>query len=404
MHNEAENAADTLAALAAAFTAQGWTYELIPIDDGSTDETRSVLARYAAIHPEVRPHGYRRNRGRGFALRCGFEEARGRFVVAMDADLSYSTATAVEMITLLMNDADTDIVLASQWMPGGNLENVPADRAFISWLGNQILRRTLPIKIHTTTSVCRAYRVEVLRSLDLASEGKEIHLEILSQAITLGYNIKEIPATLGSRKKGNSKFRPKATIISHLLFAVLERPVTIFAAMGMLVLLAGLPVAIYLLTVFFSGQLNPERPLMTVMVVLFLGGFAGLSFALQSLQLLELRRSLIRLRSDMTHMRREKGGEEPPVREGTRMRAAAPVGARQKVRAGGLRPTSYVALSEPASARALAAPASSAGVGRFSADVALEDTDLYDLEFHALGRTLFDRRVPSDAALAESAR
>ena len=309
MHNEADNAQDTLDALAAAFRAQGWSFELIPVDDGSTDNTSEVLALYAMTHPEVRPQGYRRNRGRGYAMRCGFDVARGRFVVSLDADLSYSTDTAVEMIRVLLDEPETDIVLASQWMPGGKIEGVPFDRAAISWTGNVILRNTLPRKIYTTTSICRAYRAEVLRSLDLSSEGKEIHLEILSEAITLGYGIKEIPATLGCRKKGHSKFRPNATIISHLLFTVVERPATIFAFTGLLVLFSGLPIGIYLLLQFLRGQLNPERPLMTVLVLLFLGGSIGLGFALQSLQLLELRRSLIRLRSDMSLSRRERNDE-----------------------------------------------------------------------------------------------
>jgi dolichol-phosphate mannosyltransferase len=306
MHNEAENAAETLGALAAAFEAEGWTYELIPVDDGSTDETLDVLELYALDHPEVRPHSYRRNRGRGYALRQGFDAARGNFVVSLDADLSYSAETGVEMIRTLMEDPETDIVLASQWMPGGSIDGVPWDRAFISWAGNVVLRRTLPIKIWTSTSICRAYRIEVLRSFDLASEGKEIHLEILSEAITLGYGIKEIPAVLGSRKKGHSKFRPNATIISHLLFTIVERPATIFAFAGLAVMLAGLPIGLYLFTVFLRGQLNPERPLMTVLVLLFLGGGIGFGFALQSLQLLELRRSLIRLRSDMSVERRQR--------------------------------------------------------------------------------------------------
>jgi dolichol-phosphate mannosyltransferase len=306
MHNEAENAAETLDALAAAFRAEGWSYELIPVDDGSTDETLDVLELYAIDHPEVRPHSYRRNRGRGYAMRQGFDAARGHYVVSLDADLSYSTETAVEMIRVLMEDPETDIVLASQWMPGGGIEGVPWDRALISWAGNVILRRTLPVKIWTSTSICRAYRIEVLRSLDLASEGKEIHLEILSEAITLGYGIREIPAVLGSRKKGHSKFRPNATIVSHLLFTIVERPATIFAFTGLAVMFAGLPIGLYLFAVFLHGQLNPERPLMTVLVLLFLGGAIGFGFALVSLQLLELRRSLIRLRSDMSVTRRQR--------------------------------------------------------------------------------------------------
>jgi glycosyltransferase involved in cell wall biosynthesis len=298
MHNEVENAADTLDALATAFAAQGWSYELIPVNDGSTDDTHGLLEEYAFLHRSVRPQSYPRNRGRGYALRRGFAAATGRFVVSLDADLSYGTDTLVEMVRVLMDDPFTDIVLASPWMPGGNVEGVPFDRAAVSRMGNMLLRGALPARIYTSTSVCRAYRAEVLRSLDLASEGKEIHLEILREAVMLGCTIREIPATLRGRTKGRSKFRPKSTIISHLLFAVLERPAMVFAAMAGAIVFAGVPLAAYLLTVFFQGRLNPDRPLMTVMVLVLLGGAIGLGFALQSLQLLELRRSLTRLRSE----------------------------------------------------------------------------------------------------------
>lgn len=299
MHNEAENVAATLDALAAAFAAEGWTYELIPVNDGSTDETHDLLAEYAFLHEGVRPESYPRNRGRGYALRRGFASATGRYVVTLDADLSYSPATAVEMVRVLFDDPYTDIVLASPWMPGGSTQGVPVDRALVSRAGNMLLQRALPVRIHTSTSICRAYRGKVVRSLHLASDGKEIHLEILRQATTLGFSIREIPAELRGRTSGTSKYRPRATVVSHLLFAAAERPGSIFAAMSMTIMLAAMPIAVYLLFIFSQGQLNPERPLMTVMVLLFLGGAIGMGFALQSVQLLELRQSLTRLRSEV---------------------------------------------------------------------------------------------------------
>jgi GT2 family glycosyltransferase len=333
MHNEADNAADTLDALAAAFTAEGWSYELVPVNDGSTDGTHDLLEEYAFLHDGVRPQSYPQNRGRGYALRRGFAAATGRFVISLDADLSYCPATLVEMVRVLMSDPFTDIVLASPWMPGGRTEGVPLDRAAVSRVGNMVLQGALPGRIHTSTSVCRAYRGEVLRSLDLTSNGKEIHLEILREATMLGYSILEIPATLRSRKKGHSKFRPRATIVSHLLFAVMERPVMIFAVMATAILFAGVPVASYLLAVFFQGRLNPERPLMTVMVLVLLGGAIGLGFALQSLQLLEMRRSLTRMRSEIARRGRDQDAADSRFTQAAvdRMTAAAPVDLRQEV-------------------------------------------------------------------------
>lgn len=313
MHNEQENAAETLAAVAEVLKAAGWRYELIPVDDGSTDDTRDALALAEAADERVRPVSYRVNRGRGYALRRGFAIASGDFVASIDADLSYEPATVVRMVTALLEDADADLVLASPYMPGGAVDGVPPMRLALSRGGNWVLRRALPQPIWTSTGIVRAYRADVLRSLDLESDGKEIHLEILSDAMALGYRVIEIPATLATRRKGTSKFRPRSTMISHLAFTLLERSAWLFAIIGVAVLLLGVIVAGYLLTTFFNGSLNPERPLMTVMVLLFVGGAVGLSFSLVAMQFLGMRRMIVRLQADVLRL-----GDKIDVRESAR--------------------------------------------------------------------------------------
>jgi len=186
MHNEQENAAETLAAVAHVLDAANWRYELIPVDDGSTDDTSGALALAAQGDDHIRPVGYRTNRGRGYALRRGFAVAKGDFVASIDADLSYEPGTVVRMVTALLEDAEADLVLASPYMPGGSVDGVPPMRLALSRGGNWVLRRALPQPIWTSTGIVRAYRADVLRSLDLESDGKEIHLEILSAAMALG--------------------------------------------------------------------------------------------------------------------------------------------------------------------------------------------------------------------------
>ncbi|MDP2232269.1 MAG: glycosyltransferase [Actinomycetota bacterium] len=299
MFNEAENAADTLAAVRDALTSRGWSFEIVPVNDGSTDSTAEELERLAAADPHIHPVIYRVNRGRGYALRQGFAASRGEIVAALDADLSYTVDHLTRMVDLLHEDPEADIVIASPYMPGGSVEGVPFVRLAFSRVGNVVLRAALPKKIYTSTGVVRAYRGEALRSLDLESDGKEIHLEILSDALSLGYRVVEMPATLRARKKGRSKFRPRATVTSHLLFSVLARPAVLFGAFGLLLLLAGFVVGVYLLAVFLGGELNPERPLMTLMVLLLLGGTGALAFAVLASQLIELKRSVVRLQADV---------------------------------------------------------------------------------------------------------
>ncbi len=303
MFQEVENAADTVAAIAGVLEREGWSFELVPVNDGSSDGTANVLERLAAEDPRVRPVSYEHNRGRGYALRQGFNAACGRYVAALDADLSYTPDHAVRMIRMLIEDPETDIVLASPYMPGGRVDGVPLIRLFFSRTGNWILRRTLTRPVYTSTGVVRAYRGDALRRLELTSDGKEIHLEILSEAMILGMRIVEMPAVLASRKKGSSKFRPRSTVTSHLVFSMLERPAAIFAALAAVLMLASLGLGAYLLAVYFEGNLNPERPLMTIMVLLFLGGAVGMSFALLGMQLVGLRRQMVRMQSELRGMR-----------------------------------------------------------------------------------------------------
>jgi hypothetical protein len=128
--------------------------------------------------------------------------------------------------------------------------------------------------------------------VELESNGKEIHLEILSKLNALGYNIKEIPATLRARKKGRSKFRLGATSMTHLVFSVFERPMVLFGMLGILSLVLGFFVGVYLRVQYWNSRLHPERPLMTVLVVLLLGGVQILAFGFLAIQLLGLRKEM----------------------------------------------------------------------------------------------------------------
>lgn len=314
MHDEEENAEHTLAQISSVLSARGWSFEIVPVDDGSRDQTSQVLVKAAEADPRVRPVSYPVNRGRGYALREGFLAARGRFVATMDADLSYEAGTVIRMVDALLDDPEAHIVLASPYMPGGAVDGVPFVRLALSRLGNSVLRHSMPQPIWTSTGIVRAYRADALACLDPESDGKEIHLEILSEAMAMGFRIIEIPATLSTRRKGSSKFRPRSTMVTHIAFSLLERSAWIFMAGGVLLLLLGSVVAAYLLTVYFRGALNPERPLMTVMVLLFLGGMMGLSFSLMAMQTLEIRRRLVRLQADVR--RGAHAGRDRTVRTG----------------------------------------------------------------------------------------
>ncbi len=305
MYNEAENAEGTLRRVEEVLLAFKGSYEIIPVNDGSRDKTLETLKRVASQNGKIRIVSYPKNCGRGKALRAGFKASSGEVIVSIDADLSYDPHYIMGLIEVLNGDQDIDLVLASPYMPGGGVENVPFSRLWISKLGNMVLRFAMPNRIYTSTGIFRAYRRKVLESIELESDGKEIHLEILSKAIALGFRVKEFPAVLTSRKRGRSKFKFKKTAISHLIFSALEKPMMIFGFLGLITIGAGLLVGIYIAYLRFFGQLTPGRPLITFALLLILGGIQILSFGFIAIQIVLLRKEILRIQKENLEIKKE---------------------------------------------------------------------------------------------------
>jgi glycosyltransferase involved in cell wall biosynthesis len=310
MFNESENVESTLNRVEEALVSFNGTYEIIPVNDGSTDNTLEVLNKISKEDQKIRSVSYPKNIGRGMALRKGFKESSGEIIVSIDADRSYDPHYILDLVGALRDEQDIDFVLASPYMPGGSVENVPFSRLWISKLGNRILRFAMPNRIYTSTGIFRAYRRKVLDSLELEADGKEIHLEILSKALALGFRVKEIPAVLSSRKKGRSKFKFKKTATSHLVFSLFEKPMIIFGFIGVLTLGIGLLIGIYVAYLRFAGELTPGRPLITFAILLILGGIQILSFGFIAIQMVSLRREILRIQKENLELKKEIRNKE----------------------------------------------------------------------------------------------
>jgi glycosyltransferase involved in cell wall biosynthesis len=305
MFNEAENAESTLKSVEEALESFQGTYEIIAVNDGSLDLTLDILRKIETEDKKVSTVSYSRNIGRGMALRKGFEKARGEIVVSIDADLSYDPRYILDLVNALTMSEELDLVLASPYMPGGGVEGVPILRLWISKLGNKILRLALPNRIYTSTGIFRAYRKRVLDSIELESDGKEIHLEILSKAMALGFRVKEVPAILRGRRKGRSKFKLRKTAASHLVFSVFEKPMIIFGFLGLITLGVGFLIGLYIAYLRFSGGLTPGRPLLTFALLLILGGIQILSFGFIAIQIVSLRKEILRIQKENLDLRKE---------------------------------------------------------------------------------------------------
>ena len=222
-----------------------YTWEILVVDDGSTDGTGALADAFAAGDERVRVLHHRTNFGLGQALRYGFAQARGDVVVTLDADLTYSV-DHIDRLLDAFNETGAKIVVASPYAHGGATTRVPFRRLLPSRVANVLLAAASNAHISTYTGMVRAYDTRLLRSLNVRAMGMDVNSEILRQAQILRARIVEIPAHLdwsgAGRPAGGSALRMPRTTVAIAISAFLFRPVMFFmvpaAALALFALLA----------------------------------------------------------------------------------------------------------------------------------------------------------------------
>lgn len=237
-----------------------WSWELICVNDGSRDDTGTLLDIAAENEPKLVVLHHRRNFGQGQALRTGFAFAQGEIIVTLDADLSYGPEHIALLVNALEKAPEVEIALASAYMKGGKAINVPFYRYFLSRVGNWYLGRMFDYSLSTSTCVVRAYRREVLSALRLNHSGMEMQLEVLAKAAVQGFNVIEVPAVLCWEKekaaeasfRRTSKMRILRSIRMYLMLGWLAKPAFILFFLSFLFLLPGMYMAGALCYRFFE--------------------------------------------------------------------------------------------------------------------------------------------------------
>ncbi|TAM74943.1 glycosyltransferase family 2 protein [bacterium] len=184
-----------------------YDFELIVVDDGSTDGTYLAASRFADGRSDTLLLRHESNRGLGAALRTAFSRARGTYIVTLDSDLSYRPACAISMLEALV-EQEADLVLASAYMPGGSVANVPWQRRVLSREANRFLSLATNARVHTLTCMVRAYRASIIEALDMSADGMEVNPEMIFAALRMGAKIIEIPAHLAwspERTRGTAR-------------------------------------------------------------------------------------------------------------------------------------------------------------------------------------------------------
>ena len=282
LYNEEESLPELVAWIDRVAKAHSLTYEVIMVDDGSTDGSWDVVERLAKEYSTVRGISFVRNYGKSAALYCGFDMAEGEVVITMDADLQDSPDEIPELRRMILEDG---LDLVSGWK---RKRYDPIGKRWPSKFFNLTARIMSGIKLHDFNCGLKAYRRKVVKSIEVYGE---MHRYIPILAKHAGFRrIGEKVVEHHERKYGKSKFGLERMVKGYLdLISVSfmshfgRSPMYIFGGLGTLMFLLGfVAVAWIIAEKFISGHPLTNQPLfyfsLTAMVLgvqLFIAGFLG---------------------------------------------------------------------------------------------------------------------------------
>ncbi len=219
-----------------------YKWEVLIVNDGSIDKTGSVAEKIAATENSVRVIHHPHNFNLGNALQTGFKNAEGDIIVVLDIDLSYSVEH-IEVLVDTLIQASADIVVASPYIKGGRVTNVPFFRKIMSKWVNMFMRFSAQDKYYTFTCMVRAYRSSFIRTVNLKTKDYEINPEIMYKAMILRARLVEIPAHLDWTEqmkfagKRVSSIKILRGFFSGLMAAFIFRPYIFYIVLGVILMI-----------------------------------------------------------------------------------------------------------------------------------------------------------------------
>ena len=288
-YNERESLPELVAWIERVMSDNGYSHEMIIVDDGSTDGSWKTIKELACSHPGLHGISFRRNYGKSAALYCGFAKASGDVVFTMDADLQDSPDEIPEMYRMI-KEQGYDLVSGWKQHRKDNAltKNLP------SKLYNATARCITGIKLHDMNCGLKAYRNEVVKNIEVYGE---MHRYIPYLAKNAGFtNIGEKPVHHQKRKYGRSKFGMERFINGFLDLQSLwfltrfgKRPMHFFGYSGLLMFFIGFVMTIWIIVAKLVNQAQgfkfrpvTDQPLFYLAlvavilgVILFLAGFLG---------------------------------------------------------------------------------------------------------------------------------
>jgi glycosyltransferase involved in cell wall biosynthesis len=279
VQNESPNIKPLYDELTQTLVQYGRSYEILIIDDGSTDDTFEQLASLQARDPHLRVIRFRRNFGQTAAFAAGFAHARGRLVVTSDGDLQNDPADIPAMVALI--EQGNDIVCG--WRK--DRKDTFVTRRVPSMMANKLISWATGVSLHDYGCSLKVFRSEIVKPLRLYGE---MHRFLPAIASQIGVKIAEVVVNHRARRAGKTKYGLSRTIRVVLDLATVKfllsystRPLQIFGLMGLLAGGLGTLITGYLGYVrLFQHQGIAERPLLLLGVMLVFIGVQLLTFGL----------------------------------------------------------------------------------------------------------------------------
>lgn len=235
------------------------SYEIIFVDDGSTDDTWQVISRLHADDARVRGARLRKNFGKAMALLAGFGRAAGEIIITMDADLQDDPADLHAFIAKIEDGLDVVV--------GWKVERLdPTNRLVLSRIFNGTVRAATGVKLHDMNCGFKAYRREVIRTLPLYGD---LFRFIPAFAAWEGFRVAEVPVKHHARKYGRSRYGLERILRGFFdLMSVMfltrysRKPMHLFGLIGLFLAAVGFMTEGYLTVLWFLGHKIGDRPLL----------------------------------------------------------------------------------------------------------------------------------------------
>lgn len=278
IYNEEENVQELHSSLREVLETIGSEYEIIFVDDGSTDNTLTLLQEIQSRDSSVIVLSLRRNFGQTAAFAAGFDYARGDVIVTMDGDLQ-NDPNDIPKLLVLMKDND----LVSGWRK--KRKDPFLSRRLPSIMANWLISRVTGVSLHDYGCSLKAYRRDVIKNLKLYGE---MHRFIPAVASWYGIRIAEVETTHHPRKRGKSKYgisRTMKVVLDLITVKFLQsfstKPLQFFGPIGLLSGLMGFLISLYLtLGKIISGRDIGGRPLLLLGALLIIVGIQFIGMGL----------------------------------------------------------------------------------------------------------------------------